>query len=439
MNKKVSLWIVLLIVWVFLAITLMFGWAVGYIHEGGHLISGKSKDVILAIARFPTMVDVSIKQLTSAPPLILKDRYPDIDGLKLNEKNYTDSNYILLSAYDKEAEHSSIRLVRLSDQKILYRWAPDINEIIKIRDHNRPVSEASTKRNIVFWHPLLFPDGSIAFNTEDRSLIKINKDSKISWSLDGKFHHSQEADSEGNIWASSVMDKNSDYLNEFFEEYRDDALAKVSPEGKLLEKRSITKILLDNGYRGLLFGIGPMEKDPLHLNDIQPALTSTEYWQKGDLLVSIRNKSTVFLYRPSTNKILWLQTGPWLNQHDADFIDNSRIAIFGNNIVRNKNYDFIDGHNEVYVFDFKTMESETPYTKFLKDAKVKTMTGGRSEILPNGDVFVEETDFGRMLRGNSTNTIWQFVERIDKSSAAVLGWSRIVQPAEFKKYTFLKN
>ena len=439
MNKKISLWIVLLIVWAFLLITLTFGWAVGYIHEGGHLITGRAKVAILAVARFPTMVDLSIKQLTSPPPLILKDRYPTVNGLKLNEKSYADSNYILLSAYDKEAGNSSIRLIRLSDQKILYRWAPGISEIIKARDHNRPLAEASTKRNIVFWHPLLLEDGSVVFNTEDRSLIRINKNSEITWSLDGKFHHSQERDSEGNIWASSVVEKNSDYINRFFEEYRDDALAKVSPKGILLYKKSITQILLENGYRGLLFGIGPMEKDPLHLNDIQPALTSTAYWKKGDLLVSIRNKSTVFLYRPSTNKILWLQTGPWLNQHDADFIDNSRIAIFGNNIIRNKNYDFIDGHNEVYVFDFKTLKLETPYTVFLKAAKVKTMTGGRSEILPNGDVFIEETDFGRMLRGNTDKTIWQFVERIDEKSAAVLGWSRIIQPDEFKKLTFLKN
>ncbi len=439
MNRKISLWIVLLIVWVFTLITLIFGWAVGYIHEGGHLITGQTKNVILAVARFPTMVDVSIKQLTSPPPLILKDRYPGVNGLKLNEKNYTDSNYLLMSAYDKEAGHSSIKLIRLSDQKILYRWLPDINEIIKVRDHNRPISEASTERNIVFWHPLLLEDGSVIFNTEDRSLIKITKDSKISWSVDGKFHHSQELDSEGNIWASSVVDKNSNYISRFFEEYRDDAIAKISPDGKLLYKKSITQILIDNGYRGLLFGIGPMEKDPLHLNDIQPALTSTAHWKKGDLLVSIRNKSTVFLYRPSTNKILWLQTGPWLNQHDVDFVDNKRIAIFGNNIIRNKNYDFIDGHNEVYVFDFKTLELKTPYTEFLKAAKVKTMTGGRSEILPNGDVFIEETDFGRILRGNTTKTIWQFVERIDEKSAAMLGWSRIIQPDEFKKYTFLKN
>lgn len=439
MNKKVSLWILLLIIWGFSMITLMFGWAVGYIHEGGYLIKGNTRSVILAIAKFPTLVDVSIKQIFSKPPLILTDRYPEISGLRLEDKNYRDSNFLFLSAYDKEAGQSGFKLIRLSDQKVLYRWVPDINEIIKVRDKGKSLAEQSNKGNIVFWHPLPSGDGSVVFNTEDRSLIKIDKNSKILWSLDGIYHHSQEFDAEGNIWASSVMDNNSDFVRQFFEDYRDDAIAKVSPDGKLLFKKSITDILLENGYRGLLFGIGPMERDPLHLNDIQPALTSTEYWQKGDLLVSIRNKSTVFLYRPSTNKILWLKTGPWLNQHDANFVDESRISIFGNNIIRNNKYDFIDGHNEVYIFDFKNSETSTPYTDFLMKAKVKTMTGGRSEVLPNGDVFIEETDFGRMLRGSNRQIIWQYVERVDEKSAAVLGWSKIIAPLELNSFNFIKK
>lgn len=436
MNKKIPIWLLLLIVWSFSIFTLMFGWAVSYIHEGGQLFGDKSKSVILSIAKFPTLVNMSFRQLFAEMPVIIKDRYPEIDGLKLENENYRDSSYLLISAFDKEVGHSAFKLIRLSDKEILHKWVPDVKEIMRLRDKGKSLSEQSNIGNLVFWHPLLSPDGSLIFNTEDRSLIKIDKNSKVMWNLDGIFHHSQEFDAEGNIWASSVMETNIPIVSRFFKEYRDDALAQISSDGKLLKKLSISQILMDNGYRGLLFGIGPSEKDPIHLNDIQPALSSGPYWQKGDLLVSIRNKSTVFLYRPSTNKILWLQTGPWLNQHDVDFIDDHRISIFGNNIIRNQNYDFIDGHNEVYVYDFSNSELSTPYTQFLNKAKVKTMTGGRSEILKNGDVYIEETDFGRMLRGNSQQIIWQYVERIDDSSASVLGWSRILNEGSFN---FLNN
>jgi hypothetical protein len=67
------------------------------------------------------------------------------------------------------------------------------------------------------------------------------------------------------------------------------------------------------------------------------------------------------------------------------------------------------------------------------------MTGGRSEILSNGDVFIEETDFGRMLRGSNSQSIWQYVERVDQTSAAVLGWSRIIAPTTFNSFKFIKN
>jgi hypothetical protein len=161
---------------------------------------------------------------------------------------------------------------------------------------------------------------------------------------------------------------------------------------------------------------------------------------KGDLLISLRNRSTVFLYRCSTNKILWLKTGPWLNQHDPEFIDSVRIGVFGNNILRIFSEDrLVDGYNEEYIFNFKTNATTTPYTEFLKKAKVSTTSQGRANVLPSGDLFVEETNNNRLLRGNTKDIIWQYVDRIDEHSVAVLSWSRFITKEQFEKLTFLKN
>ena len=40
---------------------------------------------------------------------------------------------------------------------------------------------------------------------------------------------------------------------------------------------------------------------------------------KNDLVISLRNLSTILVYRPST-KIKWLKTGPWINNHDAQYL-----------------------------------------------------------------------------------------------------------------------
>ena len=436
MNKKVPVWFVLLLLWIFCIITITFGWAVWRIKSNGPLFKSKNSDIIISIASFPSLVNETFHEL-GTNSLVGPNLYPSIDGFKM-EKKYVDSNYILLSAYDKKEDQSIIRLIRIYDQKTIYQWIPNISEIKKAIDEKDEFWKDADKHRISFAHPLLSPDGSIIFHS-GYPLIKINKDSKHLWAINGIFHHSLEYDSDGDIWSPSVI-KPSEFLPNYLYTYKDDAIAKISPDGRLLFEKSIAKILIENGYRSLLLGVGLYENDLVHLNDIQPALTSTSYWMKGDLLISLCYKSTVFLYRPSSNKIIWLKTGPWLNQHDVDFIDTTRIGIFGNDVVRfDDRLRLIDGHNEEYVYNFKTNKTETPYTEFLKKAKVTTYTDGRSDILPNGDLFIEETNKNRLLRGNTKDIIWQYVDRIDQHSVARLTWSRLITREEFKKLTFLQK
>jgi hypothetical protein len=429
MNKKVPFWVVLLLLWFAVIAMITFGWAVWYIDKT--LAKGKTANAIILIASSPSLVRESFKELFHPRILIRPDVYRDINGFK-TEKSFVDSNYILLPTFDKKADQSIIKLIRLSDQKIIYQWVPDFDKILQQTGDKR------NKHNILAGHPLLAADGAIIFDASPL-LIKINKDSKLVWAINKDFHHSNEYDAEGNIWAPSVI-KPSKFLANMLLDFKDDALTKISPDGKVLFQKSIAEILVQNGYRTLLLGTGVYEDDLVHLNDIQPALTSTQYWLKGDLLISIKHKSTVFLYRPSTNKIIWLQTGPWLNQHDVDFINDTCIGVFGNNIVRtNLTEHLLDGHNEEYIFDFKSQKTSTPYTQFLKDAKVSTKSEGRSDILPNGDLFIEETDNNRLLMGNTKNVLWQFVNRVDQHSVAALEWTRLITKDEFRTLKFLSN
>jgi len=438
MNKKIPLWLVLLLLWFSLIITLTFGWAVWRIKSSRQGVNTKTDSIIVTIASFPSLVKESFAQLKRPSTLIAPDFYPNISGLK-TEKNYIDSNYILLSAYDKKANQSVAKLIRLSDQKVIHQWTPDYDRIIKLLGKQNKYWPDQNKHNLRLYHPLLSADGSIIFNNVLSPLIKIDKDSKLIWAINGIYHHSIEVDAESNIWAPSVI-KPSGFLPHILNDYKDDAITEISPGGKILFQKSVAQILDENGYRPLLLGMGPYEKDMLHLNEIQPALTSGKYWVKGDLLISIRNRSTIFLYRRSANKILWIKTGPWLNQHDANFADSTRIAVFGNNVVRVFGEDrLVDGYNEEYIFNFKTNKIETPYTDFLKKAKVATPSEGRADILPNGDLFVEETNNNRLLRGDTNDIIWQYVDRIDKHSIAALSWSRFITKEEFKKLTFLKD
>ena len=123
-----------------------------------------------------------------------------------------------------------------------------------------------------------------------------------------------------------------------------------------------------------------------------------------------------------------------MHQHDVDILDEHRISVFNNRSINNidasKN-NFVDGHNEVIIFDFKTNK----YSSHLKDSLienvVKTVSQGRSEILPNDELFIEESNYGRTLFFNSDGSLrWTHVNRAENGNVYTVGWSRILYTPE---------
>jgi hypothetical protein len=135
------------------------------------------------------------------------------------------------------------------------------------------------------------------------------------------------------------------------------------------------------------------------------------------------------LYRPSTNKILWLKTGPWMNQHDMNFVDDHTISVFGNDVMFGE---LFDGHNSVYFYDFKTNVVSEPYQKIMKEMEVKTLTQGRGTPLPGGDLFIDESNNGRILKVSKDKVQWEYVNRIDKDTLSMSSWSRYLTQQEAK-------
>ena len=101
--------------------------------------------------------------------------------------------------------------------------------------------------------------------------------------------------------------------------------------------------------------------DPIHLNDIEPALFNSEYWKKGDVFISIRNQSAIIHYRPNTNKIINYITGPFAMQHDVDIISNKEISIFNSN-----NFFVNNDYSEIVIYNFETKRFRTLFKKELQ-------------------------------------------------------------------------
>ena len=148
----------------------------------------------------------------------------------------------------------------------------------------------------------------------------------------------------------------------------------------------------------------------------------------------------VALYRPSTGRILWYRQLPWMLQHDVNVLDSHRISVFDNNAQSGASGhnavltagDHVDTFNRLMVYDFDTDRVTAPFDTAFAIQKPQTVTQGRGLILPNGDVFVEETENGRVMRMTPSGMLrWRYIAADAQGRRLRLGWSRYLDPATY--------
>jgi hypothetical protein len=421
-----------------------------HVLEGGRKITGCAKETVFFLMELPS----NLSQLLNPhvlQPLEKFNAHSLGNGFTYAQAGADQSGYLLVSAWDDDVAQGVVKLVRIRDGRILHRWVPDIDAVLRVANsalNKKVYAEAKlkyVKSNTLLIHPLLLNDGSLIFQVG--AIFKIDRNGHIVWIHQAMCHHSLELDAEGMLWVCSFNDsgRNADKY-----QMTDDVIAKLSPDdGCLLYKKSVFELLMENGYSRGEFFISPSSDrmqsylDYIHLNDIQPVFEDAPYWKKGDVFLSLRNQNMVLLYRPSTNRVLWRQNGPWLRQHDVCIIDSTKIGVFGNNVIESYFEDaddaFVDGQNEQYVYDFAKNEITTPYRHLFASLAIKTRTQGRSRILPDGSIFVEDTNEGRSFLGDYEKAVWTFAEGIDKRRLRVTGWNRYLTEEEFSKLAFIQN
>ena len=433
MLKKIEIWILYLVLLLGIPITISFGVLVRQELVGSTKLGRVSKTAL-----FLTEIPKNIKKIF-IEDLAVSDRFALLDGF--NGTPNSSESYLLLSRYDADLREGIVELVDLTNFKVLHTWNPDIDELNKsVQKGNdfKYLDRDNNNSRYLMTHPILLKDGGLMFK-DISPLVKIDSCSNLVFqNTHDQFHHSIETDIEGNIWVSSYIYPQSLPVEKVGRElmktktdrgYYDDAIVKLSPDGEILFEKSVSQIFIDNGLEYLLFSVGENQfaQDPIHLNDIQPVDFDGDFWERGDVFLSLRNQSMVLLYRPSINKIIWKGTGPFFHQHDVDILNDHKISVFNNNSKNFISGDVVDGHNEVIIYDFKTNE----YSYYLNESLIKndlrTPSQGRSQILPNGDLFVEETDYGRTLYFNSDGSLrWTHLNRAENRKIYSVAWSRIL-------------
>ena len=430
MFKKIEIWIL------YLVIFLGFVFAVGFgVLVRQELVSDNKLGWISKFALNLAEIPANLRKVALGD-LQIQDRFESISGFQGTPNDQ--ESFLLLSRFDGDLNEGIVEIIDLTSFEILHTWNPDIdsiNDLVEKNDEFKNLDRDYNNSRKLLVHPKLTTDGGLWFGWES-PLSKIDTCSKLIFQIDhDNFHHSIETDLNGNIWAPSYpypQSLDNKKVGSDPKDFRDNAIVQLSADGKVLFEKSVSQILIDNGLEYLLFGHGSkFDSDPVHLNDIQPANFDSDYWKKGDLFLSLRNQSMILLYRPSTNKIIWKGTGKFFMQHDVDILDDHRISIFNNNSKNLFGGFSIDGNNEVIIYDFKTNNYSTYLSDSLLDHNVKTPNQGRGTILTNGDLFIEETYYGRALYFNADGSLrWTHVNRAGDGKVYAVGWSRILYTKE---------
>lgn len=434
------LWVAAALTVVLCGTVVVTAWLVAQAFKGTPALSPRQAELVLAVADFPGLARRAVREVVGKvrgnPTTLLVDRR------EAEQPHWTrsfpspaDPGYLLFSGVDRTARHSVVQLIRIADGTVLGAWTPDWAALHAAASVKRwgPRFVAADMRAL---HPLLLDDGSIVFNTE-ASMVRLPAcGGPPAWVLDKVMHHSLERGLDNDLWAPSVADEPFPQNPWLHERLRQDSLARVSLDGRLLENRSFATILEENGLRAMLLGTSgvTVNDDPIHLNEIAVARSDGRAWQRGDLLVSSRHLSAVFLYRPSTGRILWHRQGPWMNQHSAAFLDGHRISIFDNHVFGGSpdHAPFVTPGeiNRVLVYDFETDAVTEPFASLLAVAKPVTLTEGRAQVLADGGLFVEESNLGRHLRFTTDRLLWSRVNDYDNDHIGIVSWSRYMTADE---------
>lgn len=336
-----------------------------------------------------------------------------------------------------------------SQGKVVHKW--DINwfEMWPNPDHLPKNILPKEKPGCQIHGAVVMENGDLVFNFDYLGLIRIDREGKVVWRLPYMTHHSLHRHDDGNLWVSGrrYHTESTPELPHLEPPIFEETLLEVSPEGKILREWSVPKILRDNGYSALLYltpfkdfalklnrGSGKDRNDILHMNDVEPfPLTMEEgVFERGDVMLSLRNINSIVVFNADTGKIKTIITGDFIQHHDPDFIDGNTISVFDNN--RNNSLNPDDAKSRIWLISLKDNTSKV-FFEGSAEQPFYTIAMGKNQWLPNGNLLITESVSGRGFEINQEGEIvWQYVNYVDREQGIVGIVSEVQRlPIEYTK------
>lgn len=404
----------------------LFAAAIKHVSGGGKKLGLLTKP-LLAFSSFPELVSETFKEISSLPQQYQKTP-KDFETIN----NLSESVYVLASI--SEGYHSrKIILKDLKDDKIKKIWEVDY------------YFESSDR----IFAPLMLQDSSFILNVSEKTLLKIDNKGKLVWQIEKPMtsHHCLNQDSDGDIWTLGKLlnDNNKTLLTHQIKfganrdlNFNDEIILKFNTDGEILYQKSILDIFLDNNLEDL-FHKAQFVEGPFHSNDVEPINVSSNMQQKGDILISLRNMSTIIHYRPSENKVVHVVQGPFSFQHDVDYINDSVVSLFNNNTFnqiskkdekRTISPNIIKlpkPNSEILLYNFNDKQFTSPFKEIFQEYKIFTHYEGLVHWLDKNTVLVEEQEKGVLWVLKPDKVLYKNVIPSEKEGYhQMLNWTRVI-------------
>jgi hypothetical protein len=377
----------------------IFGWMVSHIQKGDKDF-GFLNEPIEFMYTFPDLFTQSVEEVKKLPATFVETPidFSAINKLKQDVK--------VLVAYSDTNDSRTVALMNLRNDSVYYKWT-----VTNMHQEHARIE-----------NPLLLKNKSIIYSFDAASgLRRIDSLGNLIWKQDSvKHHHSMNLDKNGDVWICGfepVYYATGMYkLNGRSVFYIDDYITKIDTgTGTILFNKSFSEILRENNLEYYIIKSNAIE-DPLHINDIEPTLKTTNYYNEGDLFISSRNMSFIMQYRPSTNKVIRMIEGPFTSQHDVDIYHDSSLVFFDNNFYTNWSNNSMappkdssklqllgDIYSTIVRYDLWNDSVSFMEQKAFSDNEIFSETEGLIDFLGDDKVFVEEQNTGILwiLEGDS--------------------------------------
>jgi hypothetical protein len=311
--------------------------------------------------------------------------------------------------------------------KIIHSWEVDWFKIWPDARHLPDKALPKERPGTHIHGAVVLDDGDIVYNYEHLGLVRLDLCGDVVWRLPYRTHHSIQKDDEGDLWVSAQINrvsKDARYSNHK-PEFIEPIILEVSQDGKIKSEISVLELLRENGLSGLLYMSAKHNRDTsvsgdtLHLNDVEPFPSSMQpgLFSPGDLLISLRNIHTVLVFTAATGRIKHVWAGPFVRQHDPDFLDGNTISVFDNNNIAPRE----SGQQSQILLLSAASNERTVYYDGDEKTPFYTDILGKHQWLPNGNLLISESVRGRAFEIDPDGrVVWEYINLVEDGYAALM-------------------